>query len=90
MKSNKKLKGSGTFTYITHSRAKAAMTAADSPGTENPFLTKSAVGEILERTIDVTDYNYDITGLQRRLTPTMYLQNYIPNSVKIYQRNAPY
>jgi hypothetical protein len=35
------------------------MTAADSPGTENPFLTK-VVGEILERTIDVTDYNYDI------------------------------
>jgi hypothetical protein len=64
------------------------MTAADSPGTENPFLTKSAVGEILERTIDVTDYNYDITGLQRRLDNQ---KNYIPNSVKnLYQRNAPY
>jgi hypothetical protein len=49
------------------------MTAADSPGTENPFLTKSAVGEILERTIDVTDYNYDITGLREDLhLPCIY------------------
>jgi hypothetical protein len=49
------------------------MTAADSPGTENPFLTKSAVGEILERTIDVTDYNYDITGLRERRLDTYHV-----------------
>jgi hypothetical protein len=49
------------------------MTAADSPGTENPFLTKSAVGEILERTIDVTDYIMILQGYREDWTPTMYL-----------------
>jgi hypothetical protein len=58
--------------------------------TENPFLTKSAVGEILERTIDVTDYNYDITGLREDYPPFISKKLHT-NSVKnLYQRNAPY
>jgi hypothetical protein len=74
MKSNKKLKaGQVHLPTLPTLEQKAAMTAADSPGTENPFLTKSAVGEILERTIDVTDYNYDITGLRERRLDTYHV-----------------
>jgi hypothetical protein len=84
MKSSKKLKsGQLLLPTLPTVAQKAAMDTALMPGPENPFLTRN--DQTSSAGLDVTDYDYEITGVRDEWICTMYLtKEYIPGTVKVY------